>query len=319
MTAAIELTTTELAQVRHRLRDRIHRTPLITSRLLSATAGCELLLKGEHLQRGGAFKIRGATNFLLTLDAADRARGVVTASSGNHGQALALAARELGIQATVVAPEDISAVKAAAIRDYGARIEVAGRSSATRLARAQEIAAAGAVFVPPYEHRRIIEGQATIGAELLEDEPALDAVAVPVGGGGLISGIALAVKLLRPAVKVIGVETEVADDANRSFRRGERVAIELPDTIADGIRNLQVGELNWEVIRAHVDDMVTVSEDDVIATMRLLLTRAKVVAEPTGAVAPAAVLTGKIRGARVAAVVSGGNLDLSFLARLAAP
>ena len=319
MTAAVEFTTTELAAVRRRLRDHIHRTPLQRSRLLSAVAGCELLLKAEHLQRGGAFKIRGATNFLLTLDVADRARGVVTASSGNHGQALALAARELGVAATVVVPEDISAVKAAAIRDYGARIEVAGRSSAARIERAREIAAAGAVFVPPYDHRRIIEGQATIGAELLEDEPALDAVAVPVGGGGLISGIALAVKLLRPAVRVIGVETAAADDANQSFRRGERVAIELPDTIADGIRNLQVGELNWEVIRRRVDDMVTVSEDDVIATMRLLLTRAKVVAEPTGAVAPAAVLTGKIHGARVAAVVSGGNVDLSFLARLAIP
>jgi threonine dehydratase len=243
---------------------------------------------------------------------------VVTASSGNHGQALALAARELGIAATVVAPEDISTVKAAAIRDYGARIEIAGRSSAARLARAAEIAAAGVVFVPPYDHPRIIEGQATIGAELLEDAPALDAVAVPVGGGGLISGIALAIKLLRPSVRVIGVETATADDAKQSFRRGERVAIELPDTIADGIRNLQVGALNWEVIKRYVDDMVTVSEEEVITTMRLLLTRAKVVAEPTGAVAPAAVLAGRIRGARIAAIVSGGNLDPSFLPRLAA-
>jgi threonine dehydratase len=316
--AAIELTAAQLAAVRRRLVGRIHRTPLLTSRLLSAIAGSELLLKAEHLQRGGAFKIRGATNFLLTLSAEDRARGVVTASSGNHGQALALAARELGVRATVVAPEDISLVKAAAIRDYGARIEVAGRSSAARLERAREIAAAGAVFVPPCDHPRIIEGQATIGAELIEDAPALDAVAVPVGGGGLISGIALAVKLLKPAVRVIGVETQAADDANQSFRRGERVTIELPDTIADGIRNLEVGELNWEVIQRCVDDMVTVTEDEVILAMRLLLTRAKIVAEPTGAVAPAAVLAGKIRGGRVAAVVSGGNLDLSFLPRLAA-
>jgi threo-3-hydroxy-L-aspartate ammonia-lyase len=318
VTAAIELTEAQLAAVRRRLAGRIHRTPLLASRLLSAIAGSELHLKAEHLQRGGAFKIRGATNFLLTLGAEDRARGVVTASSGNHGQALALAARELGVAATVVVPEDISAVKAAAIRDYGARIEVAGRSSAARIERAREIAAAGPVFVPPYDHPRIIEGQATIGAELIEDAPALDAVAVPVGGGGLISGIALAVKLLKPSVRVIGVETQAADDATRSFRRGERVTIELPDTIADGIRNLAVGELNWEVIQRCVDDMVTVSEDEVIAAMRLLLTRAKVVAEPTGAVAPAAVLAGKIRGARVAAVVSGGNLDLSFLPRLAA-
>ncbi len=317
-TGAVDLTRDELAAVRRRLDGRIHHTPVISSRLLSAAAGTELILKGEHVQRGGAFKIRGAFSFLLSCTAEARAGGAVTASSGNHGQAVALAAQELGIAATVVVPEDISAVKAAAIRDYGARIDVAGRSSSERLARARELEAAGAVFVPPYDHRRIIEGQATVGAELIDDAPGIDAVAVPVGGGGLISGIALAVKLLSPRVRVVGVETEAADDANRSFRRGERVRIELPDTIADGIRNLEVGELNWEVIRRRVDNMVTVTEEEVLAAMRLLLTRAKVVAEPTGAVAPAAVLAGKVPGARVAAVVSGGNLDLAFLPRLAA-
>ncbi len=314
---AIELSRARLDEVRRRLSARVHRTPVIGSRLLSQAAGTELLLKGEHLQRGGAFKIRGALNFLLTLAEAERSRGVVTASSGNHGQAVALAARELGVAATVVVPEDISGVKAGAIHDYGARIEVAGRSSSARLERARELAASGLVFVPPYDHERIIEGQATAGAEIVEDAPGIDAVVVPVGGGGLISGIALAVKLLSPAVRVIGVETEAADDAHRSFHCGQRVRIELPDTIADGMRNLEVGDLNWEVIRTRVDDMVTVSEDEVIAAMRLLLTRAKVVAEPTGAVAPAAVLGGKVRGARVVAVVSGGNLDLTFLERLA--
>lgn len=314
--AGLVLTQAQLAEVRDRLRDRIHRTPVVRSRLLSAIAGTELVLKGEHLQRGGAFKIRGALNFLLTLDEASRAGGVVTGSSGNHGQAVALAARDVGVPATIVVPEDISEVKAAAIRGYGARIEVAGRSSAERLGRAREIAAAGAAFVPPYDHPRIIEGQATAGAELIEDEPAIDAVAVPVGGGGLISGIALAVKLVRPEVRVVGVETEAADDANRSFRAGKKVRIDLPDTIADGMRNLELGELNWQVIRDRVDDMVIVSESEVIEAMRLLLTRAKVVAEPTGAVAPAAVLAGRVRGARVAAIVSGGNLDPAVLARL---
>jgi len=314
---AIELTSAQLALVRGRLGSRVHRTPVLASRLLNRLAGSELLLKAEHLQRGGSFKIRGALNFLMTLAGAERERGVITASSGNHGQAVALAAHELGIAATVVVPEDIAGVKAAAIRDYGAAVEIAGRSSAERLARAQAIAAeSGAIFVPPYDHPRIVEGQATTAAELLEDAPGVEAVAVPVGGGGLIAGIALAVKLIAPSVRVVGVETAAADDANRSFRAGKRVRIDHPNTIADGIRNLELGALNWEVIRTHVDDMVTVSDAEVMEAMRLLLTRAKVVAEPTGAVAPAAVLAGRVRGARVAAIVSGGNLDPALLAGL---
>jgi threonine dehydratase len=314
---SMHLSADQLAQVRGRIGNRVHRTPVLSSRLLNRLAGTELLLKAEHLQRGGAFKIRGALNFLMTLAGAERERGVITASSGNHGQAMALAAQELGIRATVVAPEDISPVKAAAIRDYGAAVEIAGRSSAERLARAQAIAAeSGAVFVPPYDHPRIIEGQATTGAELVEDAPGIEAVAVPVGGGGLIAGIALAVKLAAPSVRVVGVETVAADDANRSFRAGKRIRIDHPNTIADGIRNLEVGALNWEVIQTHVDDMVTVSDAEVIEAMRLLITRAKVVAEPTGAVAAAAVLAGRVRGARVAAIVSGGNLDPALLAEL---
>ncbi len=312
------LTSARLAEVSARLAGRIHRTPLVRSRLLDRIAGTALVLKGEHLQRGGSFKIRGALNFLLELNAAERARGVVTASSGNHGQAVALAAQELGVPATVVVPEDIAEVKAAAIREYGARVEVAGRSSAERLRRAQEIASTGAVFVPPYDHLRIIEGQATATAELLEDAPGIDVLAVPVGGGGLIGGAALAARLLAPSVRIIGVETEAANDANRSFRAGQRIRIDLPETIADGIRNLELGELNWEIIRTHVEDMVTVSEADVVEAMRLLLTRAKVVAEPTGAVAPAAVLSGRVRGTRVGAMVSGGNVDPALLGRLLA-
>ncbi|HWN80960.1 MAG TPA: threonine/serine dehydratase [Candidatus Udaeobacter sp.] len=315
-TASLALGAAELAAVRARLAGRVHRTPVFHSRILSRIAGGELFLKGEHLQRGGAFKIRGALNFLLGLTPAEAKRGVVTASSGNHGQAVALAARDLGIQAVVVVPEDIAEVKRAAIEDYGARVEVAGLSSADRLARARELAAEGAVFVPPYDHPRIIEGQATAGAELAEDVPELDLVAVPVGGGGLISGVALAFRALQPKVKIIGVETEAANDAQRSFRSGARVAISLPDTIADGIRNLEVGQLNWDVIRTTVDDMVTVSEREVVEAMGLLLTRAKIVAEPTGAVAPAAVLSGKVKGARVAAIVSGGNVDPPLLGRL---
>ena len=313
-TGGFELTAADLAAVEHRLAGRIHRTPVIQSRILSRLAGCELYLKGEHLQRAGAFKIRGALNFVLTARREDLTRGVVTASSGNHGQAVALAARDLGLRATVVVPEDIAEVKRAAIDDYGAHIEVAGRSSAERLARADAIAASGLVMIPPYDHPAIIAGQATVGAELAASHPDLDAVAVPVGGGGLIAGIALAFRALRPGVRVIGVETEAADDANRSFRAGSRSGISLPDTIADGIRNLMVGELNWEVIRSAVDDMVTVSEAEVMDALHLLLTRAKVVAEPTGAVAPAAVLAGRIPGARVAAIVSGGNLDPRVLA-----
>lgn len=314
--AAAQLSAARLAEVRGRLAGRVHRTPVLTSRLLDHVAGCRLLLKGEHLQRAGAFKIRGALNFLLSLGGPAQLRAVVTASSGNHGQAVALAAHDLGFDATVVVPEDIAAVKVAAIRDYGARVEFAGRSSAERLRRAEEIAAGGALFVPPYDHPCIIEGQATVAAELLEEAPGIDVVVVPVGGGGLIAGTALAVKLLAPSVRVVGVETEAADDAGRSFQSGKRVRIPLPDTIADGIRNLELGELNWEVIRVHVDEMVTVSDAEVVEAMRLLFTRAKVVAEPTGAVAPAAVLAGRVRGDRVAAIVSGGNVDPELVGRL---
>jgi threo-3-hydroxy-L-aspartate ammonia-lyase len=308
----------ELAAAEARLRGRVHHTPLVQSRLLSAIAGCDLWLKCEHLQRAGSFKIRGALNFLLALEEAEARRGVVTASSGNHGQAVALAARDLGIAATVVVPEDVAAVKRAAIEGYGALMEVAGRSSATRLARAEALASApgGPIFVPPYNHPRIIAGQSTVGAELMREAPQLDAVAVPVGGGGLVSGIALAVKALHPEVRVIGVETEAANDAQQSFRSGVKVRIELPDTIADGIRNLELGDLTWDVVRSHVDDMVTVSEAEVVEAMELLLTRAKVVAEPTGAVATAAVLAGRVPGARVAAIVSGGNVDPPLLGRL---
>jgi threonine dehydratase len=316
--AGLALGEAELAAVESRLRGRVHRTPILRSRLLSTLAGCDLHLKAEHLQRGGAFKIRGALNFLLTLPAEEARRGVVTASSGNHGQAVALAARDLGLSAIVVVPEDIAGVKRDAIAAYGARVEVAGRSSAERLARAAEIAAEGPVFVPPYDHPRIIEGQATVGAELAAEAPEVDCVAVPVGGGGLLSGVALALRARRPGVRLIGVETEAANDAQRSFRAGAKVRIPLPDTIADGIRNLELGELNWEVIRSTVDDMVTVSEDEVVTAMALLLTRAKIVAEPTGAVAPAAVLAGRIKGARVAAIVSGGNVDPPLLGRLLA-
>jgi threonine dehydratase len=315
----VKLTHEELTGVRALLDERVHVTPVQESRLLSRMAGLSLQLKCECLQRSGSFKIRGALHFLSRLSADQRARGVVTGSSGNHGQAMALAARDLGATATVVAPEDILPVKSAAIEGYGARLEHRGYSSDERIARARELAGEpdGPIMVPPYDHPHIIQGQATLGAELVEQIDGLEAVAVPVGGGGLISGCALAIKLLAPGVRVVGVETEAADDAGRSFRAGRRLSIELPDTVADGIRNLQVGELNWEVIRQHVDDMVTVSDAEVLETMGLLLTRAKIVTEPTGAVAPAAVLAGRVPGRRVAAVVSGGNVDPRFLARLA--
>ena len=314
----MKLERTDIERIQARLRDRVHLTPVFSSRQLSARAGCDVFLKAEQLQRAGSFKIRGALSFLLALDGTARARGAVTGSSGNHGQAVALAARDLELPATIVAPEDIAPVKAAAIRQYGARLERCGRSSAERLGRARELAAAagGPVLVPPYDHPRIIEGQATVAAELLAQVDRLDALVVPVGGGGLIAGCALAARALAPGVRVVGVETETADDANRSFRAGRLVSVELSDTIADGIRNLQLGDLNWEIVRRHVHDMVTVSDAEVLDAVWWLLSRAKVVAEPTGAVATAAVLAGRVRGRRVAAVVSGGNVDPAVLARL---
>ncbi len=308
----MQLSADALGRVRDLLNGGIHRTPVVTSERLSARAGASVFLKAECLQRTGSFKIRGALHFLSQ----STAQAVVTGSSGNHGQAVASAARQLGRRATVVVPEDASPVKVAAIRGYGADVEVCGLTSAERLERARQLADSGALFVPPYDDEAIVAGQATLTAELLEEVPAVDCIVVPVGGGGLIAGAALAVEALGHAARIVGVETEAANDATQSFATGKKVRIALPDTIADGIRNVELGDLNWQIIQQRVDAMVTVSDAQVVEAMEWVLTRTKLVVEPTGAVALAAALSGKVTGRQLGVVLSGGNLDPAGLGHL---
>ncbi len=296
-----------------RLAGQAHRTPVITSRTLDRVAGCQVFCKCENLQRAGAFKFRGAFNALSQLMPEQRRRGVVAFSSGNHAQGLALAASVLGIPATVVMPSDAPQIKVDATRGYGAEIVLYDRQSGDREAIARQLAAErGLMVIPPFDHPHIIAGQGTAALELFQDVPDLDVLITPVGGGGLISGCAIAAKAMRPGVRVIGVETEPANDAWQSLRTGTRVTIPPPDTIADGIRTLSLGVITFEIIKRLVDEIMLVSDADVIEAARFLLLRVKILAEPTGAVPVAALLAGKVpgvQGKRVGAIISGGNAD----------
>jgi len=272
-----------------------------------------LWLKPESLQPVGAFKIRGALNKIASLTPAERAAGVVTHSSGNHAQAVAYAARLLGITAVIVIPEGASAVKVAATREFGAQVIFVPPADRERRV-AELIAEHGYTPVPPYDDAAVIAGQGTVGLEIAADLPPLDLVLVPISGGGLISGVATAVKALAPRARVVGVEPELAADALESWRAGRRVAWpaeRTQRTMADGLRVTCVGELPWEHIRAHVDDIVTVTEEEIGEAVRVLAGRARLVAEPSGAVATAAYLFRDIapEGGRTVAIVSGGNVD----------
>jgi len=302
-----------------RLAGVVHRTPVLGSRTLAERAGADaVLLKCESLQRVGAFKFRGGYNTLSRLSPAERERGVLAFSSGNHAQAVALAGRLLGIATTIVMPRDAPAVKLAATRGYGAAVveydaDEAGREQVA--ARLQ--GGSGAVIVPPYDHPHVIAGQGTAALELLEEAGDLDWLLVPCGGGGLLSGSALAVRALAPSCKVVGVEPERADDATRSFRSGELVTIEHPDTIADGTRTPSLGKLTFPLVLRHVDDMVTVSEEAIAEAVRFLFERIKLVVEPSGALPVAALLSGAVEVAgRVGVVLSGGNVDAATFAAL---
>lgn len=292
------------------------RTPLL--RLLVGTAEAELWVKPESLQPTGAFKLRGATNAVLSLSPDARARGVVTHSSGNHGQALASAAAAAGVPCTVVMPEGAAAGKVAATRRWGARVVFVPMDQ--RASACADIAArTGAAVVPPYDSADVIAGQGTVGLEIVADLPDLDTVLVPVGGGGLISGVAVAVKARSPRTRVIGVEPELAADLAEGFASGQRVSWSGErtwQTMADGLRGTAVGELNWAHIAALVDDVVTVSEAAIVEAMRQLALVGRIVAEPSGAVATAAFLThpGAASWGRTVAVVSGGNVDPAALA-----
>jgi threo-3-hydroxy-L-aspartate ammonia-lyase len=292
-----------------------HRTPLLRSRTLDARVGAPVALKAENLQRAGAFKFRGACNAVAAL----RPEGVCSVSSGNHAQALSLAAREHGAHATILMPRDAPASKRAATEGYGAEVLEFDRYSEDRDALVRELASErGLTLVHPYDEPLVMAGQGTVGLELAAEVEDLDVVLVQVGGGGLISGVATAVKALQPAARIVGVEPQASDDTARSLRAGERVSVEVRPTIADGQQLPTPGERTWPVIRALVDDVVTVSDAEIVDAMRLLFERLKVVAEPSGATALAALLAGRIelRGGTVGVVISGGNVDAARFASL---
>ena len=303
-----------------RLRERIHRTPVLTSPSFDAASGYRAFFKCENLQRAGSFKIRGALNVLLTLTDAERARGVVAFSSGNHAQGVALAARMVGTTAVVCMPSDAPALKLAATRGYGAEIRLYDRQQDDREALGRRIAAeTGRVLVPPFDHPAIMAGQGTAALELLQEVPSLDALVTPVGGGGLMAGCSTVARALSPGIRVVGVETESANDTYLSLQRGERVTIPPPPTIADGIRAPTPGALTFPVLRANGVEIALVSDDDVRAAVRLLALRVRIVVEPTGAVGAAALLARTLplpSGARVGVVLSGGNIDPGLLAEI---
>ncbi len=303
---------------RRRIRGRVHRTPLLSATLLGRRAGgIRLHLKAENLQKTGSFKVRGVLNRLLTMTDAEREHGAVTVSAGNHAQALAWGAGTVGVDATVVMPESAPHAKVEACRGYGARVVLEGDvfdafERATAIAEEE-----GRTFVHPFDDPAIIAGQATVGAEIVEDAAELDAVVVPVGGGGLIAGVATAVKRLRPEVRVFGVEPEGADSMRRSLERGEPVRLERVETIADGLGSPMAGDLTYPIVRRHVEDVLLVTDAEIAGAMRRLLTYTKLLAEPAGAAGVAALLAGRVavpEGAAVAAVVSGGNVDLDRVA-----
>jgi threonine dehydratase len=298
-----------------RIEPYVHRTPVLTSRTLNGITGAELFLKCENLQRVGAFKARGACNAVFSLDEVEARRGVATHSSGNHGAALTYAAGLRGIPAIIVMPDNAPPVKRAAVEGYGAQIVTSGSHPLDRERKLEEILAeTGATFVHPSNDSRVIAGQGTAALELLEDVPDLDVVMVPVGGGGLLAGTALAVVGRSPTTQTIAAEPEMADDAYRSFRDGKIYPSENPQTIADGLRTF-LGDLNFPIIREHVADIVTVSEQAIVDAMRLVWVRMKIVIEPSSAVPLAALLEGKFdpKGLRIGVIISGGNVDLDHL------
>ena len=296
-----------------RLKGVAHRTPVLTSRTLDAMLGMQVFMKAENLQRMGAFKFRGGYNAVNVLGAAERARGVVAFSSGNHAQAVALAAQLHGCRATIVMPHDAPALKLAATRGYGAEIVVYDRYKEDRAAiAARLVEERGAALIPPFDHLPVMAGQGTAALELIEDVGALDALIVCAGGGGFLSGCAVAAKHLLPPIRVYGAEPERGNDLQQSLRAGRIVSIEVPRTICDGQQTQAVGKHPFEVIRALVTDVLTASDPAVVDAMRFAFERMKVVLEPSGACALAALMTHaeQFRGQRVGITLSGGNVGL---------
>jgi threonine dehydratase len=315
MTAELGLSDVEAAAAR--VAGRVHRTPVLRSRLLDAELGCQVLAKAEHLQRTGSFKARGATSAVRALEEEVRARGVIAVSSGNHAQAVAMAAAEAGVPALIVMPAGSNPAKLAATRAYGAEVVSEGVTHERRDAVVLALAAErGLHLVHPYDDPDVIAGQGTAALELVEQVgEELDAVVVPVGGGGLIAGTATAVKGRWPRTRVIGVEPAVAADAQRSLAEGRRVSLpSAPVTLADGVRALTPGERPFAVMRRLVDEIVTVTEEELVAAVALLWSRTKQLVEPSGALPVAALLTGAVRARRAGVILSGGNVDATALA-----
>jgi threonine dehydratase len=313
MSAGPDLEAIRSADVR--IRPHIHRTPVFTCAAFNARAGARLFFKCENLQRTGSFKIRGAVNAVFSLSAPEAEGGVITHSSGNHAAALALAARLRGIVAWIVMPSNAPRVKRLAVEAYGGRVTECEPTMAAREAKAKELMErSGAKLIHPYNDLRIIAGQATAALELLDEIPDLDMIVAPVSGGGLVSGTAIAAKSLRPAIRVIGAEPRNADDAFRSLAAGRIARASRAETIADGLR-ASLGPLTFSILRERVDEIALASEDEIIAAMRLVWERMKLVVEPSAAVAVAPLLNRKIQaqGKKVGVILSGGNLDLANL------
>jgi len=293
------------------------RTPVLTSRSFDSRAGLNAFFKCGNFQTGGAFKIRGAANFVHSIPKDDLARGVVAYSSGNHAQAVAIAAQSVGIPATLVMPTDAPRSKVEATRARGARIVTYDRFTQDRIALGRQIASeTGATIVPPFDHPWIIAGAGTVALELMEQAPRLDALVVCIGGGGLISGCSIPAKALNPSIRIFGVEPADANDTYLSLAAGKRIEIPPPKTIADGLRAQMPGEITFPIVQQHVEQVILVSEDEIRETVKFLLTRLKILVEPSGAVSAAAVLFKKLPPGvgRVGVVLSGGNVDYELLA-----
>jgi len=302
-----------------RLQGHAHRTPVLTSRSLDSSVGATVFLKCENFQRMGAFKFRGAFNALSSLDETARARGVIAFSSGNHAQAVALAARLLGIRPTIVMPRDAPAAKLEATVGYGGRVVTYDRYSESREAIAQRLAEdSGGTVIPPFDHPDVIAGQGTAAAELIAECGPLDSLFVPLGGGGLLAGSLLAAQALLPACKVYGVEPEAGNDGQQSLRQGTIVRIDVPRTIADGAQTQSLGRLTFEIIRGGAADILTATDGELVECMRFLAERMKIVAEPTGCLGLAAARAqrAQLAGQRVGIILSGGNVDAARFAAL---
>ncbi|AOI63075.1 serine dehydratase [Burkholderia territorii] len=312
----------DVAAAAARLDGHAHRTPVMTSRTIDEALGAQVFFKCENLQRMGAFKFRGAFNALSRFDATQRRHGVVAFSSGNHAQAIALSARILGIPATIVMPQDAPAAKMAATRGYGDNVVTYDRYTEDREQIGRALAEKhGLTLVPPYDHADVIAGQGTAAKELFDEVGPLDAVFTPLGGGGLLSGTALATRALSPHAKLYGVEPEAGNDGQQSFRSGSIVHIDTPRTIADGAQTQHLGNLTFPILRRDVDDILTATDAELVDCMRFFATRMKIVVEPTGCLSLAAArrMKDELKGKRVGIVISGGNVDLeNFCALIAA-